>query len=334
MKSYLSALLLATLLLNTHKIHAAPNPKPSRNQQSSSTVAMDSVSDQTGPTGPTGPTGTSGSAGAAGATGPTGATGTKGPTGSTGATGPTGASGSAGATGATGPTGATGITGPTGSAGATGPTGASGSAGATGATGPIGTTGPTGTSGNDGATGATGPTGTTGPTGASGNDGATGAIGPTGAFTSSYGQLYFSTSQSIDLETANDWVAIPFNAFSPSSNMDGSTTSPATITILQAGTYQINICLYFSSEDSFENTFTQTTYTVGTSIDGGTTVACAAVYAGEPGYLSLNYSTLMEFSANDYIQFYMKSSAVGGNVIFNNFVTLVNGNADLVQIAN
>ena len=111
-------------------------------------------------------------------------------------------------------------------------------------------------------------------------------------------------------------------------------TLPATITILQAGIYQINVSLYFSSEDSPENTFTQTTYTIGTSIDGGTTVACAAVYAGEAGFLSLNYSTIMEFSANDTIEFYMQTSAVGAGVIFDNIVTLVHGNASLVQIAN
>ena len=172
--------------------------------------------------------------------------------------------------------------------------------------------------------------------GGQGSAGPTGPTGPAGpGSASTYGQLRFSTSQSINLDMANQWVAIPFNAFSPSSNMNGSTSSPATITVLEAGVYQINISLYFSSEDSPEGTFNQTTYTVGTSINGGPLVSCGAVYAGEAGYLSLNYSTLMEFSANDYIQFYMKSSAVGGGgPIFDNIVTLVNGNADLVQIAN
>lgn len=305
-------MLLATLLLSTHEIHAAPNPKPSRNQQTEFTVA-DSVSGQTCSIGPTGPTGQTGAAGKTGVTGATGAAGQKGASGNTGATGATGAGG--GATGATGATGA----GTTGATGFTGIPGASGNTGATGAT------GPTGASGNDGVTGATGPTGI----------GATGATGPTGAFASSFGQLSFSSPQIIALDTANVWVPIPFDTFSPSSNMGGSTTPPATLTILQAGTYQINISLYFSSEDSPENTFNQTTYTIGTSFDGGVnTVACGAVFAGASGFFSLNYNALMEFSANDSIQFYMQTSAVGGIFPFDNVVTLVNGDANLVQIAN
>jgi hypothetical protein len=179
--------------------------------------------------------------------------------------------------------------------------------------------------------------GPTGPTGSAGSGG-TGPTGPTGAagagFTASYGQLYLTSAQSINLDAANVWVAIPFNGFSPSSNMTGSTTSPATITILQAGTYQMSISIYFSSEDSPEHTFNATTYTIGTSINSGTTVPCTAVYAGEAGFFSLNFNTIREFAVNDTIQFYMETSAVGAGGIFDNIVSLESGNANLVQISN
>ena len=91
MKSNLSALLLATLLLSTYEIHASPNPKPSRNQQTGFTVAIDSVSGQTGTVGPMGSTGP---IGPAGSTGPAGSGG--GSTGPAGSTGPIGSTGSAG----------------------------------------------------------------------------------------------------------------------------------------------------------------------------------------------------------------------------------------------
>lgn len=170
-------------------------------------------------------------------------------------------------------------------------------------------------------------------TGPAGPAGPTGPTGPAGTFSSSYGQLSFSSSQSISLNSANTWVAIPFNAFTLSHNVDGSTSSPATITVVDAGVYQINVSLYFSSEDSFEGTFTQATYTLGISTDTGTPVAFAAVYVGEAGYFSLNYSGLVELSASDTLQFYMKASAVGGDFIFDNIVTMLNGNASIMQIA-
>jgi len=339
-KSYLSALTVATLLLSIPKIHASPNPKPSRSQQIDFAVEIDSGSGGGGATGPTGATGSTGAAGTIGPTGTTGPTGSIGATGDNGASGTTGPSGTIGPTGATGATGATGSTGvpgiigPTGTTGPTGSIGATGDTGASGTTGPSGTIGPTGDTGPTGIAGIIGPTGTTGPTGATGStgiDGTTGPTGPIGALASSYGQLFFSTSQPIELVTQNVWVAIPFNAFSPSFNMD-ATILPPLITIMQTGTYQINISLYFSSEDSPENTFTQTTYTIGTSVNGATPVACAAVFAGETGFLSLNYSTLAVFSATDNIEFFMMSSA--GNFPFDNIVTMVHGNAYLVQIFN
>ncbi len=169
-----------------------------------------------------------------------------------------------------------------------------------------------------------------GGTGATGATGATGPTGATGIFSASYGQLSV-TSQAIFLETTDDFLPIPFNATGPSSNMGVSTTSPATITIEQDGVYQINFSLYFSVENSDEDVFTISTYTFGLNVNGVTTPA-AAVYASDPGSLSLNYSTIMEFSASDQIQFYMESSA--GEDIFANNVTLENGNAYLIQISN
>jgi hypothetical protein len=42
----------------------------------------------------------------------------------------------------------------------------------------------------------------------------------------------------------------------------------------------------------------------------------------------------MEFSVNDYIQFYIEASAVGDGFIFANIITLTNGNAYAFQISN
>lgn len=146
-----------------------------------------------------------------------------------------------------------------------------------------------------------------------------------------YGQLTVTT-QGILFFTENEFLPIPFNATGPSSGMDASTTSPATITVQQDGVYQVNMSLYFSVENSDEDTFTITTYTFGLDINGVTTPA-AAVYVGEPGTFSLNYSTLIQLSANDQIQFYLEASNADGPPFANN-VTLENGNAHVIQIAN
>lgn len=152
--------------------------------------------------------------------------------------------------------------------------------------------------------------------------------------TPSYGQLYFSTSTPLDFVDPNTWVTLPFNAFSPSYQVEGSTSFPATLTVVKTGVYQMNITLYFSSEESQESTFNHTLYTLGISLNGQSPVPAAAVYAGQAGELSLNYNVVGEFFANDYIQFSIKSSALGGSGEFNNVVTLIQGNANLVQIAN
>ena len=115
--------------------------------------------------------------------------------------------------------------------------------------------------------------------------------------------------------------------------MSGTTTSPATITIQESGVYQVNVCLYFSSEDSVEGPFTPATYTIGTKINAAAQVAQGAVFAGEPGQFSLNYNNLIHFSVNDSIQFYIEVSALGGGLL-DNIVTLEQANANLVQIGN
>ncbi len=188
--------------------------------------------------------------------------------------------------------------------------------------------------GGPGATGATGPAGATGVTGATGSagaTGATGATGPAGTSAGSYGQLSAS-SQNINIDNTN-WVPIPFSSTGLYSNMDIS-TSPATITILQSGVYQINFSVYFSVEDSDEHSFNSTDYTFGLNVNGTTTPAPApAVSASVPGVYSFNYSNLVELAAYDYVQFSIQAS-VADEPPFSNIVTLENGNAYLIQISN
>ncbi len=124
-----------------------------------------------------------------------------------------------------GPTGPTGITGPTGSQGlegATGPTGATGPQGLEGATGPTGATGP------QGLAGATGPTGVTGPT------------GPANGL-NAYGGKYSDTPQTITLGIGTQsQIALP----STMPNLNTTYTPANSITVTQAGTYEIN---YYSN---------------------------------------------------------------------------------------
>ena len=136
---------------------------------------------------------------------------------------PTGATG-----GTVGPTWPTGPTGPTGATGATGPQGLVGPTGTTGATGPQGLVGPTG------ATGATGPQGLIGPTGA------TGATGPAAGL-NAYGGKYNTTSQTISL-TIGSATQIPLTESMP--NLNTTYTPANSITVAQAGTYEIN---YYSN---------------------------------------------------------------------------------------
>ena len=173
--------------------------------------------------------------GGGGVTGATGATGPTGPTGPVGPTGPTGPTGLSGATGPTGPTGPTGATGPTGVTGPTGFNGVTGPTGATGPTGPIGPTGTTGPTGANGVTGATGPTGATGSTGATGPTGATGATGISVSVAFAYGA-------SVTAQTISD-TTTPISLVSGNISL-GASISGGTITIGEAGIYEIDFGVY------------------------------------------------------------------------------------------
>lgn len=158
-----------------------------------------------------------------------------------------------------------------------------------------------------------------------------GPTGPAGTFSASYGQLSV-TSQVITLTTDNTWVVVPFDESGPTSNTTVSTTAPATITVQKAGVYQINVSLYFSAENSLEDTFNTTTYRLGVNVNGVTT-ASAGTYAQAAGGYSLNYSTIKELAVNDTIQFYMEASNTD-TPPFANIVTLENGSAYVMQISS
>lgn len=115
-----------------------------------------------------------------------------------------------------------GPTGPQGLAGATGPTGPQGLAGATGPTGPQGLAGATGPTGPQGLAGATGPT------------------GPTSGL-AAYGGKYSDTAQTINLGIGTQsQIALPSNM----PNLNTTYTPANSITVTQAGTYEIN---YYSN---------------------------------------------------------------------------------------
>ncbi len=133
-----------------------------------------------------------------------------------------------------------GPTGPNGITGATGPTGATG---ATGSQGLAGATGPTGATGPQGLAGITGPTGPQGLAGATGPTGATGVTGPTGPANglNAYGGKYSDAPQTINLGVGTQTqIALP----SAMPNLNTTYTPANSITVTQAGTYEIN---YYSN---------------------------------------------------------------------------------------
>lgn len=207
-----------------------------------------------------------------------------------------------------------------------------GATGAPGAAGADGVAGKDGEPGANGINGSTGAKGLMGPIGLTGGQGATGPQGIPGSFSTSYGQLTAS-SQGISIQSPAEWVPIPFNVTGPSSNMTVSTTSPATITVNEDGVCQINISVYFSSEDSDEGSFTPATYTLGIKVGSGSVAPVAAIHASNAGYYLLNYSDIMDLSANDSVQFYIAASDAEPD-IFSNIVTIENSNAYIMQISN
>ena len=121
--------------------------------------------------------------------------------------------------------------------GPTGPQGLPGTNGITGPTGPQGIQGITGPTGPQGLQGITGPTG---PQGLQGITGPTGATGPANGL-NAYGGKYSNTPQTINL-TIGTQTQIPLANSMPNFN---TTYTPAnSITVTEAGTYEIN---YFSN---------------------------------------------------------------------------------------
>ncbi len=272
-----------------------------------------------GNVGPTGPTGPAGPATIAIGTVTTGAPGTDAtvtnggtsenvilnftiPQGVTGPTGPQGEPGIAGATGPTGPQGEPGI------AGATGPTGPQGEPGVAGATGPA-------------ATFTVNPTQTAAP-GENGNveiagtDGAytltftvpQGPTGPTGNGLAAYGGLYNAATGTTTLtDAATDYqVTLP----TAMDGLENVTTANNALTVLQAGTYEINYNVTASTPADITNLqfnvrnnavplapATETTATLGTDD--------TVTYSG---------SFITTLGANDVIDMAFQAPAGGGTV--------------------
>jgi len=150
---------------------------------------------------------------------------------------PQGPTGATGATGATGPQGLQGITGPTGPASTV--------------EGPTGPTGPTGPQGLQGLIGATGPTGLTGPTG---------ATGPANGL-NAYGGKYNDTPQTLNLIVGTP-TQVPLANSLP--NLNTTYTPANSITVTQAGNYEIN---FFSNVTAAVATaLTQAVRSNGTNI--------------------------------------------------------------------
>lgn len=245
-----------------------------------------------GPTGPTGPTGPSGGpTGPAGPQGPQGIQGTQGPTGPTGhqgiqgVTGPIGPQGPQGIQGIQGPTGPTGPQGPQGTQGPTGPIGPQGIQGIQGPTGP---TGPQGIQGNQG------PTGPIGPQGIQGIQGPTGPTGPRGNSSglSAYGGKFNNRTQFLNI-TIGSQIQIPLNSTMP--NLNTNYGIPNSITVNEAGTYEIN---YFNNVTAA----VATAITMAVRINGNnipSTVISRLVSVGLTS--TYNGSTIVTLNAGDTI---------------------------------
>lgn len=138
-------------------------------------------------------------------------------------------------------TGPQGIMGPQGPQGLTGPQGPRGFTGATGATGAVGPQGPQGETGAAGATGATGPQGPQGPQGPEGPQGPAGEDGTNGL--SAYGGLYSTSTTPLSLTTTAQTVPL-----AAAMAFDGVTIGTNSITVPDAGDYEINYSLSGATE--------------------------------------------------------------------------------------
>ncbi len=187
-----------------------------------------------------------------------------------------------------------GPTGPQGLAGVTGPTGPQGLAGTTGPTGPqglAGATGPTGPQGLIGATGPTGPQGLAGTTGPTGPQGLAGATGPANGL-NTYGGKYNNTSNTITLGIGTQ-SQVPLPVSMP--NLNTTYTPTNSITVSQAGTYEINF--YTNVSVALGTTLTMAVRQNGTNIPS--TVISRALSVGTSSIYS--GSVIVNLNANDVI---------------------------------
>ena len=152
-----------------------------------------------------------------------------------------------------------------------GPTGPQGIAGTIGATGP---TGPQGIAGTDGPTGPTGPQGIAGTIGATGPTGITGPTGPANGL-NAYGGKYSDTPQTLNLVIGTP-TQIPLANSLP--NLNTTYTPTNSITVAQAGNYEIN---YFSNVSAaLGTTVTQAVRSNGTNIPSTVVSRVLAVGVG------------------------------------------------------
>lgn len=139
-----------------------------------------------------------------------------------------------------------------------------------------------------GPTGPTGITGTTGPTGATG---ATGATGPANGL-NAYGGKYNNTSQTLNISIGSS-TQIPLANNMP--NLNTTYTPANSITVAQAGTYEIN---YFSNVSAaLGTTVTQAVRVNGTNIPS--TIISRALSVGVGS--TYTGSTIVTLAAGDVI---------------------------------
>lgn len=160
-----------------------------------------------------------------------------------------------------------------------GPTGSQGIQGVTGATGP---TGPQGIAGTNGATGPTGPQGI---------QGVVGATGPANGL-NAYGGKYNNTPQTLNLVIGSA-TQIPLANSMP--NLNTTYTPTNSITVAQAGTYEIN---YFSNVTAaLGTTVTQAVRINGTNIPSTIISRILSVGVGS----TYTGSTIVTLAAGDVI---------------------------------
>ena len=191
--------------------------------------------------------------------------------------------------GPTGPTGYTGPIGPTGYTGYTGPDSTvTGPTGYTGYTGPGNFTGYTGYTGPGGSDGATGPTGYTGPS--------------SGGFTSA-ARANRQSSQTISNNTDTK-VQLNVETYDIDSEFDSTTNYRFTVT--DAGRYPVTARVYWQSmvDDAFLQVFIKV---------NGTVKSWTASRGKGTGSQSTELSDILDLSASDYVEFFVRQAG-GGNI--------------------